>query len=493
MGATKSFVLRKLSPYFWVVVIVACFLATYAFTQRFPMPETRNSGKSDNKTPAAEASFSKTELYQADDKGNPVLEMRSGHIEMQEGKEGDDQKVQFVNIRGNFFEEGKPAMLFEGKKAFYDAKKQNVRFEGVVASSKTYGAQISGNEMLWENKKGTLEITESPVLKKDTLTMEAFTITAKPALKEVKAKGGVKTKESKEQVAIFADEQNVDFQTGEVTAKGHVKIQKENLNVQSDEAVYAQKQNLLTLTGNVVIVQQDANVTCIRAKLFLEAQKAEAEGSVKMTRKNMLVQAEKVDFSFKENTLLAQGNVQSVSTGEDKKETKLSAQTLEALVDEGKMKATGNVVFTQDNINLRGGFLSFEDKTGSLLAKDSPEIIMKDEKGNVTTLTAETVQGNLKSDAPYLTASSGVKLLRQGTSVQSDEAMFLLKDQKVTFKGTVQLVQGENKLSGEQLIFFIKENKFKITGSPAKPTIIQIVPQKKEAQDKESADKTKTP
>ncbi len=475
MGSIKGVTVRKISPALWLAGMACFFALTYAFTQRFSIPQIRGKHPMQN-MPRVDTRLSKTQLVQVDSKGDTVLDMKSSSIEMRDNA-GGDKSVHFVNISGNFYEDGKPAMLFKGDKALYDAKKKEVLFKHVDASSQSYGAHLSGDEMLWENKKNTLEITKSPVLQKGTLQVSAKLLSARPALKEVKAKGAVKTQESKEKITILADEQNFNFQTGEVTAKGNVRIQKEKLNVQSDEAVYSQKQNVLTLTGNVAILQEDSKVICSHAKLFLDDQKAEADGGVKITRKNLTVQSDKVDFSFKENIIVAQGNVQSVSSGE--KETKLSSQSLEAQVDEGKMKATGNVTFSQGNIHLQGGFLSFEDKTGNLLAKDSPRILMKDEKGNETTLLAETVQGNLKDDAPYLTAKNNVQLLREGTTVQADEAMFLLKDQKVTFKGSVHLAQGENELQGEQLTFFIKENKFKITGN----TKIKLQPQKKNTEE----------
>ncbi len=478
MGTAKSFVLRKFTPYLWFAAVGVFFAATYTFTQHVALPVSPKRSASGGKIPKAQATFSKTELYQVDAQGKPVLEMRSERIEMQGGE--DEQKVQFVSIRGNFYEEGKPAMLFEGEKAFYDAEKKEVLFKNVHASSKAYGASFSGKEMLWQNKKSTLEITKSPVLKKGSLRVMANAIIAQPALKEVKAKGNVKMQEEKEQVTILADEQSFNFQTGEVVAKGNVRIQKEKLQVQADEAVYAQKKNTLTLKGGVVIVQEGSTLTCRNAKLYMDAQKAEADGAVKIVRGTLTVNAGKVDFSFKENLIVAQEDVQSVMTGEDKKETTLFSHKLEADMETGKIKATGNVTFQQGDIHLQSGFLSFEDKTGALLAKDEPKILMKDEKGNKTVLTAERMEGNLKGDAPYLNALNGVHLVREGSTVEAQEAQFLLKDEKVTFKGGVKLVQGENKIQGEQLVFSMKENKFKIIGN----TKIQMIPQKQKEQKK---------
>lgn len=475
MGTAKSFVLRKFTPFLWLGGTAAFFVLTYVFTQTVTLPSPGGKAVSGKKLPAAEATFSKTELYQVDERGRPVLEMRSRRIEMKGGSGGgdkDEQKVQFIAIRGNFYEEGKPAMLFEGEKAFYDAKKKEVLFHNVKASSKAYGASISGKEMLWESKKSTLQILQSPELKKDSLRVMANAIIAHPALKEVKAKGSVKTQEEKEKITILADEQSFNFQTGEVTAKGNVRITKEKLNVQADEALYAQKKNILTLKGNVIIVQEGSKLTCANAKLYMDSQKAEADGNVRIVKDNLSVEAGSMDFSFKENVIAAKGNVQSVMGGE--KETKLYSQTLEAQTETGKIKATGNVTFQQDAVHLQSGFLSFEDKTGALLAKENPKIIMKDEKGMTATLTADRMEGNLKGETPYLNALNGVKLVREGTTVNAQEAQFLLKDEKVTFKRSVQLVQGENKLQGEQLVFSMKENKFKIIGN----TKIQMVPQK---------------
>ncbi len=127
----------------------------------------------------------------------------------------------------------------------------------------------------------------------------------------------------------------------------------------------------------------------------------------------------------------------------------ITAQQLEAFETEGKTIFSGDVVAVQGEFELRCEQL---------------------------TVFFDQQQNQLRQ----LEAVGSVKITQQDKTATANKAVYRQADQVLLLQGQAELVQGENRISGDEITFDLVANKSVVTSSPAERVKAVITPPKKQ-------------
>lgn len=94
---------------------------------------------------------------------------------------------------------------------------------------------------------------------------------------------------------------------------------------------------------------------------------------------------------------------------------------------------------------------------GSVIAKTADMTIYSDEM----TVFYDNSQSTIKK----IEASGNVKVQRKERAIFSDEATFIDNEKKIIFRGNPRVVEGENIITGTQIIFFLQDDRAVVEGS----------------------------
>jgi len=94
---------------------------------------------------------------------------------------------------------------------------------------------------------------------------------------------------------------------------------------------------------------------------------------------------------------------------------------------------------------------------GSVVAK-TDDITMYSDKMTV-------FYDNTKNKVTKIHALGHVKVRKEERALFSDEAIYIEEDEKIIFTGNPKAVDGENVISGTQIIFYLKDDRAEVQGS----------------------------
>jgi lipopolysaccharide export system protein LptA len=72
---------------------------------------------------------------------------------------------------------------------------------------------------------------------------------------------------------------------------------------------------------------------------------------------------------------------------------------------------------------------------------------------------------NSESKIKEINASGNVKVHKKERAIFSDEAVYMENERKIIFKGHPKVVEGENVITGTQIIFFLEDDRAVVEGS----------------------------
>ncbi|MBI5099577.1 MAG: lipopolysaccharide transport periplasmic protein LptA [Nitrospirae bacterium] len=72
---------------------------------------------------------------------------------------------------------------------------------------------------------------------------------------------------------------------------------------------------------------------------------------------------------------------------------------------------------------------------------------------------------NSESKIKEINASGNVKVHKKERAIFSDEAVYMENEKKIIFKGHPKAVEGENVITGTQIIFFLQDDRAVVEGS----------------------------
>jgi lipopolysaccharide export system protein LptA len=94
---------------------------------------------------------------------------------------------------------------------------------------------------------------------------------------------------------------------------------------------------------------------------------------------------------------------------------------------------------------------------GSVVAKTEDMTIYSDRM----TVFYDSSQSTIKK----IEAFGNVKVQRKERAIFSDEAIFIDNEKKIIFRGNPRAVEGENIITGTQIIFFLQDDRAVVEGS----------------------------
>ncbi|MEW6617926.1 MAG: LptA/OstA family protein [bacterium] len=152
------------------------------------------------------------------------------------------------------------------------------------------------------------------------------------------------------------------------------------------------------------------------------------------------------------NVLITKGSI-SISSTKIKVIGKLS--TLDEMIGEGEVK----VVDKEKNIYLTGGYLKYQKPIEYILITNQPKLELKNED---VTITAMKMEGFYKKNEFVITDL--VKIIHQDTIATASKAIYSDDKKRLELIGYPQVIQSENKLVGEKIIYYLKEDRFEVIG-----------------------------
>jgi lipopolysaccharide export system protein LptA len=94
---------------------------------------------------------------------------------------------------------------------------------------------------------------------------------------------------------------------------------------------------------------------------------------------------------------------------------------------------------------------------GTVIAKTEDMTIHSDKM----TVFYDTSESTIKK----IEASGNVKVHKKERAIFSDEAIYLDNEKKIIFHGNPKVVEGENVITGTQIIFFLQDDRAVVEGS----------------------------
>jgi lipopolysaccharide export system protein LptA len=111
---------------------------------------------------------------------------------------------------------------------------------------------------------------------------------------------------------------------------------------------------------------------------------------------------------------------------------------------------TSQTLIADNNLNT----VTFE---GTVVAKNEDITIYSDKM--------EVFYNNNLGEITKIYAHGNVRALKNDRTIFSDEATYLEDEEKIIFTGEPKAVDGENVITGTEIIFFIKKNRTVVKGS----------------------------
>ena len=83
--------------------------------------------------------------------------------------------------------------------------------------------------------------------------------------------------------------------------------------------------------------------------------------------------------------------------------------------------------------------------------------------------TPEGQAGLSSGDIEKIIAEKNVRIKREGRSGECQKATYTVANDLLVMEGSPKLFEGENSITGEKILFYLKENRSEVIGAPDKP------------------------
>jgi len=129
----------------------------------------------------------------------------------------------------------------------------------------------------------------------------------------------------------------------------------------------------------------------------------------------------------------------------------------------------------------RGSFSALEDKAGKKPVVITSQTLTADSKNNTAVFEGSVIAkteditiysdkmtvfyDNSESKIKQIEAKGNVKVHSKEKAIFSDEAIYMDDEKKIIFRGNPKAVEGENVITGKQIIFFINDDRAVVEGS----------------------------
>ncbi len=231
------------------------------------------------------------------------------------------------------------------------------------------------------------------------------------------------------------------------TAKNRIHVVADQLNANT---------NLKTtsLAGGVKAGSSLGNFTAREAVWNWETGQASAKGNVSAVHDGTTITGAQLNADTRAGRGMLSGSAQAIA-----KSGRATAQTVRYNWNTGSLEAGGGVVLTKDDMTLRAGSITTDDKLQRAVATGSVRVQQKD----VHITAGRATATGLDSKAVQVVASGGVTATNKDGNVRADSVTY--GGGKIVASGGVTLNKDGHRLSGSRLVTDEKFNTATLTGN----------------------------
>lgn len=172
---------------------------------------------------------------------------------------------------------------------------------------------------------------------------------------------------------------------------------------------------------------------------------------------DITISADNATWNRKEGITILTGNVLitkgSISISSTKMKVIGELNTLNEVIGEGSVK----IIDREKNIYISGGYVKYCKPTEYFLITNNPKLELKKEDVIITSIKME---GFYKTGE--FIATNSVVITHQDTIVTTSKAVYSENKKRLELTGNPQVIQGENKLEGKKIIYYLEEDKFEV-------------------------------
>ncbi len=150
------------------------------------------------------------------------------------------------------------------------------------------------------------------------------------------------------------------------------------------------------------------------------------------------------------NVLITKGSM-TISATKMKVLGKLD--TLSEVISEGKVI----VKDMEKNVYFSGGYMKYSKPDEYILMTISPKLELRNDDIVITSMKME---GFYKKNE--FVATDSVKIIAKDTIATASKAIYSDNKKRLELSGNPQVLQGENKLSGGKIIYYLNEDRFEV-------------------------------
>ncbi|MFH1562178.1 MAG: LptA/OstA family protein [Nitrospirota bacterium] len=178
---------------------------------------------------------------------------------------------------------------------------------------------------------------------------------------------------------------------------------------------------------------------------------------VEANASDMSICADNAVWDRKEEVTTLTGNVLITKGSMTISSTKMKVigklDTLDEVIGEGKVV----VIDKGKNIYLSGGYMKYSKPDEYILMTISPKLELKNEDVVITSMKME---GFYKKNE--FVATDSVKIIAKDTVATASKAIYSDDKKRLELSGNPQVLQDENKLAGGKIIYYLNEDRFEV-------------------------------
>lgn len=173
----------------------------------------------------------------------------------------------------------------------------------------------------------------------------------------------------------------------------------EDITILADNATWSRKEEITTLTGNVLITKGSMSISADTMKVIGKLEKL--------------------------NEVIGEGNVEII----DKKK----------------------------DIHLSCGRITYSKPTEYILLTNKPKLELKKEEVAITSMK---IEGFYKEGK--FVATDAVEIIHRDTRATTSKAVYLEAKKRLELIGDALIIQGENRIEGKKIVYYLTEDRFEI-------------------------------
>jgi len=218
-----------------------------------------------------------------------------------------------------------------------------------------------------------------------------------------------------------------------------------------------QEQSVLILTGNVKFHQGDAILLCDKAYQYIDEDHTLLTGNVQIYDQAKQLFSDKIDYYESTRVAVAEGNVTLI----DSLKT-LTADFLKYFENEEKAVADSNVIIldNDEQISLQGSHAEYLRNDGYARMTGKPVFTRKDTTDSTElVITGEVMEMFDEGDSVVVTDK--VHITRGDIVADSEKLLFYKSEEKIILAVSPVAYEKDDRLTGEQIILLLRDNKVK--------------------------------